>query len=297
MTHRGIAECSRRGRGADGGRDHSLYAEPPSRDTDRAFRDIFRRRGRRHGFVASRNEYGGELIYDSLGIRWNEYVPLGNSQWVATLRGWAAEDDKENGIRRPDDLSLGGTDFLRGYEGSVRYGDSLRAAAVHIGRPIPVEIPWIQSWVHKELVIAEAFWEMGDVRNTGRDTICSTTASRQGQGYVRLFRSRSDRSRWPHDGGENIRMPPTSPFDGFSRTFFVFTAGASFIISFIISISDIPISGSRYRGPHNGCRLRDTCIVADHRLLSPVLSIGACLAYLRKCRGPKTPHLAISSCC
>lgn len=149
---------------------------------------------------------GGELIYDSLGIRWNEYVPLGASGWVATLRGWAAEDDKENGIRRPDDLNLGGTDFLRGYEGSVRYGDSLRAAAFHIGREIPVVIPFIQSWVHKELVVAEAFWEMGDVRNTGRRYQYLFDHGFEIRGRALLLRRIPLTFRagvgWPHDGGE-----------------------------------------------------------------------------------------------
>ncbi|HQG28394.1 MAG TPA: hypothetical protein PLY73_07530, partial [Candidatus Ozemobacteraceae bacterium] len=209
MTHRGIAEYPDIGDVPTVGRDHSLYAELYHRAIrTEPFWDIFPRRGRvvTASWRRGSNMAGGELIYDSLGIRWNEYVPLGNTGWVATLRGWAAEDDKENDIRRPDDLNLGGTDFLRGYEGSVRFGDSLRAAAFHIGRPIPVEIPWIQSWVHKELVVAEAFWEMGDVRNTGRRYQYLFDHGFEIRGRVLLLRRIPLTFRtgvgWPHDGGE-----------------------------------------------------------------------------------------------
>ncbi len=209
MTHRGIAEYPEIGEVPTVGRDHSLYAELYHRAIrTEPFWDLFPKRGRvvTASWRRGTNMAGGELMYDSLGIRWNEYVPLGASGWVATLRGWAAEDDKENGIRRPDDLNLGGTDFLRGYEGSVRYGDSLRAAAFHLGREIPVDIPWIQSWVHKELIVAEAFWEMGDVRNTGRRYQYLFDHGVEIRGRVLLLRRIPLTFRtgvgWPHDGGE-----------------------------------------------------------------------------------------------
>lgn len=209
LTHRGIAEYPEIGDAPTVGRDHSLYAGLYHRAIrTEPFWDIFPRRGREVSASWRRGTgmVGGELIYDSLGIRWSEFVPVGNTGWVATLRGWAAEDDKENGIRRPDDLSLGGTDFLRGYSGSVRYGDSLRAASFHIGRPIPLNLPWLQSWVHKEILVAEAFWEMGDVRNSGREFQYLYDHGFELRGRALLLRRIPVTIRtgvgWPHDGGK-----------------------------------------------------------------------------------------------
>ena len=209
MIHRGIAEYPDKGEVPTVGRDHSIYTTLYHRAIrTEPFWGIFPRKGREVSASWRRGTamLGGELMYDSLGIRWDEHVPLGHSGWVATLRGWAAEDDKENDIRRPDDLSLGGDSFLRGYPGSVRYGDSLRAAAVHITKPISFNFPWLQSWVHKEIIVGEAFWEMGDVRDSGRRFQFLFDHGFEIRGRALLFRRIPITMRmgvgWPHNGGK-----------------------------------------------------------------------------------------------
>ncbi|EKD81193.1 MAG: hypothetical protein ACD_39C01916G0002 [uncultured bacterium] len=151
------------------GKDHSFYG----RINHQAIRTepyykVFPRRGRTVTATYKRgNEvFDGEMNYDSMSLRWNEHFPI-NKDWVLTARGLAAEDDKENDIRRPDDLSLGGTDFMRAFDSSYKYGDSLRALSLHIGRPIHVKFPRFLRWVYNEFIIAELFWEMGDVKNQG----------------------------------------------------------------------------------------------------------------------------------
>jgi hypothetical protein len=152
------------------GKDHSFYG----RINHRAIRtepyyQVFPRRGRTVTAQYKRgNEvFGGEMNYDSMSLRWNEHFPV-NRAWVLTARSFVAEDDKENNVRRPDDLSLGGTDFMRAFDSSYKDGDSLRAFALHLGRPIKLRLPRFMSWVYNEFMIAEAFWEMGDVKNQGR---------------------------------------------------------------------------------------------------------------------------------
>jgi hypothetical protein len=152
------------------GKDHSFYG----RINHRAIRtepyyEVFPRRGRTVTAQYKRgNEvFGGEMNYDSMSLRWNEHFPVKDA-WVLTARTFVAEDDKENNVRRPDDLSLGGTDFMRAFDSSYKDGDSLRAFALHLGRPIKLHLPRFLSWVYNEFMIAEAFWEMGDVKNQGR---------------------------------------------------------------------------------------------------------------------------------
>ena len=151
------------------GKDHSFYASINHRAIrTEPYYEVFPRRGRTATAAYKRgNEvFGGEMNYDSMSLRWNEHFPI-NKNWVLTARTLIAEDDKEDGIRRPDDLSLGGTDFMRAYDSSYKYGDSMRAFALHLGRPIRLKLPRFMSWVYNEFMIAELFWEMGDVKNQG----------------------------------------------------------------------------------------------------------------------------------
>ena len=171
LTHRGIAKFPVNGGAAPSvGRDHSIYwvlAHQAIRTEP--FWQILPRKGRR--VTASHRKgldlFSGELKYGSTAIRWEEYIPIGRP-WVVTARAYIAEDDKEGNIRRPDDLGLGGTDFLRGYQGSVRFGDSLRAFSLHLARPITFSIPALHRWIQEEFLVAEGFWEMGDARFSGR---------------------------------------------------------------------------------------------------------------------------------
>ncbi len=208
LTHRGIAEYPDKGEVPSVGRDHSLYGTVYHRAIrTEPFWQIFPRKGREvtASWRRGTSMAAGELIYDSFGVRWNEFVPLGRSGWVASLRGWFAEDDKENEIRRPDDLNLGGSDFLRGYAGSVRYGDSLRAASVHLGRTLPLSFPWLRAWVQKEIIVGEAFWEMGDVRTQGRPFRYLYDHGFELRSRWLLLRRIPLTFRtgiaWPHDGG------------------------------------------------------------------------------------------------
>lgn len=151
------------------GKDHSFYG----RINHRAIRtepyyQVFPRHGRTvSAFYKRGNEvFDGEMNYDSMSLRWNEHFSIDRA-WVLTARTWLAEDDKEINVRRPDDLSLGGKDFMRAFENSYKDGDSLRAFALHLGRPIRLRLPRFLGWVYNEFTIAEAFWEMGDVKNQG----------------------------------------------------------------------------------------------------------------------------------
>ncbi|HEY9069765.1 MAG TPA: hypothetical protein VIV61_05875 [Candidatus Ozemobacteraceae bacterium] len=208
LTHRGIAEYPDKGEVPSVGRDHSLYGIMYHRAIrTEPFWQIFPRKGREvtASWRRGTSMAAGELIYDSFGVRWNEFVPLGCTNWVATLRGWFAEDDKQDEIRRPDDLNLGGSDFLRGYSGSVRYGDSLRAASIHLGRTIPLSFPWLRAWIQKEIVVGEAFWEMGDVRTQGREFRYLYDHGFEVRSRWLLLRRIPLTFRagvaWPHDGG------------------------------------------------------------------------------------------------
>ena len=152
------------------GKDHSFYG----RINHRAIRtepyyQVFPRRGRivTAQYKRGNEVFDGEMNYDSMSLRWNEHFPV-NRAWVLTARTFVAEDDKENNVRRPDDLSLGGSDFMRAFDSSYKDGDSLRAFALHLGRPIKLRLPRFMSWVYNEFMIAEAFWEFGDVKNQGR---------------------------------------------------------------------------------------------------------------------------------
>ncbi|NLI78179.1 MAG: hypothetical protein GX442_17310 [Candidatus Riflebacteria bacterium] len=171
FTHRGIAELPDQGGPVPSvGRDHSLYGVLAHRAIrTEPFWELLPRKGRRitASYRKGLDLFGGELKYDSFAVRYEEYRPIGGP-WVLAFRGYVAEDDKEGDIRRPDDLNLGGTDFLRGYPGSVRFGDSLRAFSLHLSRPFRLTIPALHRWVQEEFLVAEAFWERGDVRSSGR---------------------------------------------------------------------------------------------------------------------------------
>ncbi len=152
------------------GRDNSVYINVKRRSIrSEPLWEVFPRRGREIdvSYRKGLDMFDGNLKYDSMSIRWNEYVPL-PAGFVGTMRVWFAEDDKEGGIRRPDDLSLGGSEYLRGFAGSVRFGDSLRYTGLHLGHPVNLEIPWLRRWVQKEIIVLEGFAERGDVRSEGR---------------------------------------------------------------------------------------------------------------------------------
>jgi hypothetical protein len=153
------------------GHDHSLYVRIDHKGIrTEPFWEIFPQKGRAvsASYRKGVDLLGGDLEYDSMSIRWEEYVPL-TGKFVGKLRGWFAEDNKKNGIRRPEDLGIGGSDFLRGYPGSVRYGDSLRAFSAHVGHPLNFSMPSLRNWIQKEIIIGELFWERGDVRSNGRE--------------------------------------------------------------------------------------------------------------------------------
>lgn len=170
LTDRKIAEIKQNGLPVPSvGRDHSFYGtirhlairtEP--------YWKVFPRKGRKAeaSYKRGNEVLGGEMNYDSTSLRWEEYIPL-KRDWVLTARTYIAEDDKENNIRRPEDLSLGGQDYMRAYDGAFRSGDSLRTFSLHLGHPIKVRFPRFIRWAYNEFMIAEAFWEMGDVRNQG----------------------------------------------------------------------------------------------------------------------------------
>jgi len=152
------------------GRDHSFYGQVRHLAIrTEPYWKVFPRKGRRVEATYKRgNEFaGGQMNYDSTSIKWEEYIPL-KSDWVLTARTWVAQDDKENNIRRPDDLSLGGMDYMRGFKDAYKSGDRLKTFSLHLGHPFKFKFPRFISWVYNEFMIAEIFWEMGDVRNQGK---------------------------------------------------------------------------------------------------------------------------------
>ncbi len=171
LTKRGIAEIPQNGTPYPTvGRDHSFYASINHRAIrTEPYWEVFPRKGRTvTAYYKRGNEFlDGELNYDSIGMRWSEHIALDDA-WVLTGRAWIAEDDKENNIRRPDDLSLGGGDYLRAFDSGFISGDSLRAFALHVGRPVKFQFPGFLSWIYNEFLVAEMFAEMGDVRNSGQ---------------------------------------------------------------------------------------------------------------------------------
>lgn len=172
LTKRGIAKIPQNGNPFPTvGRDHSLYARLNHLAVrTEPYWEVFPRKGRQiTAYYKRGNEIlDGEMNYDSMGVQWKEYTPLRNN-WVLTSRAWVAEDDKENNIRRPDDLSLGGGDYLRAFDSGFISGDSLRAFSLHLGRPVAFQFPKMFSWLYNEFLVAEVFAEMGDVRNSGRE--------------------------------------------------------------------------------------------------------------------------------
>ncbi|MBF0499478.1 MAG: hypothetical protein HQM09_05070 [Candidatus Riflebacteria bacterium] len=171
ITDRGIAKYPERGQIAPTiGQDNSLYLRLDKRAIrTEPFWEVFPRKGRdiSASYRKGLTWFGGKMVYDSTALRWQEYAPLGRG-WVGATRFFVAEDNKKDEIRRPDDLSLGGSDFLRGYDSSVRYGDSLRAVCLHLSHEIPISFEFIRRWAQKEIVVGEIFWEKGDVRSNGR---------------------------------------------------------------------------------------------------------------------------------
>lgn len=151
------------------GRDHSFYGTIHHRAIrTEPYWKVFPRKGREVTANYKRgNEFlDGEMNYDSMSVRWEEYIPLKNM--VLTARTIVAEDDKENNVRRPDDLSLGGIDFMRGYDSAFKDGDRLRAFGLHLGKPVDFRFPKFMNWVYNEFMVLELFWETGDVNNGGR---------------------------------------------------------------------------------------------------------------------------------
>ncbi|HNX76515.1 MAG TPA: hypothetical protein PLM07_10380 [Candidatus Rifleibacterium sp.] len=170
LTQRQIAEIPENSPGPfpSVGRDHSFYG----RINHRAIRtepywEVFPRLGRTitASYKRGNEILDGEMNYDSTSLRWTEHLPV--RDMVLTCRTWIAEDDKENQIRRPDDLSLGGEDFMRGFDSAFKSGDRLRAFALHLGRPVRFQFPKFMSFIYNEFMVAELFWETGDVTNQG----------------------------------------------------------------------------------------------------------------------------------
>lgn len=151
------------------GKDHSFY----TRINHRAIRTepywrVFPRKGRtiRAYYKRGSDFLDGEMDYDSMGINWKEHIPV-RGDWVFTSSLWAAQDDKDGSIRRPDDLSLGGTEFMRAFDDSYKSGDSLRAMTFSLGHPVKLQFPKFMRWLQNQFMIAEVFWEAGDVKNNG----------------------------------------------------------------------------------------------------------------------------------
>ena len=170
LVQRGISKIKKNPRGLipTAGKDHYYFVEISQKSIrTEPYNNIFPRKGRTIDLFYKRgvdNLFGGDMLYDSVSLKWNEYIPL-NDYYVLTLCGYVAGDDKHNVFRRPDDLSLGSDEYLRAFDSSYKSGDELRYGSVTLARPINIKLPRQIGWLSTEFSTLGVFWEMGDTRN------------------------------------------------------------------------------------------------------------------------------------
>lgn len=56
---------------------------------------------------------------------------------------------------------------MRAFDDSYKSGDSLRAMTFSLGHPVKLQFPKFMRWLQNQFMIAEVFWEAGDVKNNG----------------------------------------------------------------------------------------------------------------------------------
>ena len=173
LIQRGISKIKKSPRNLipTAGKDHYYFVEL-SQNSIRTepYNNIFPRKGRAVNFMFKRgidNLFGGDMLYDSISLNWKEFIPL-NNYYVLTLNTWLAQDDKKHNIRRPDDLYLGGDDYLRAYSSSYKSGDKLRYLSFTMARPVKIQLPKQIGWLRNEFSTLGIFWEMGDTVNQGK---------------------------------------------------------------------------------------------------------------------------------
>ncbi len=173
LIRRGIAKIKKNPRNLipTAGKDHYYFINLSQKAIrTEPYNNIFPRKGRLVDLEYKRgveNLFGGDMLYDSLSLKWNEFIPI-NDYYVLAINGWVAQDDKHNDIRRPDDLSIGGDDYLKAFSSSYKSGDKLRYLCLTLARPIRLEFPKQVSFLQNEFATLGLFWEMGDTRNTGK---------------------------------------------------------------------------------------------------------------------------------
>lgn len=129
------------------------------------FHSIFPRKGRDLNVKYSKGQdwFGGDMEYYSWFLNWAEYTPL-SSNLVLTCKAVIGEDSKEDTLRRPQDLAIGGENgFMRALPSGYKTGDRLRVFSSHLGLPINFRFPRMISWIYNEFTVAEIYFEMGDV--------------------------------------------------------------------------------------------------------------------------------------
>ena len=153
------------------GKDHYYFINVKQKSIrTEPYNNIFPRKGRLVEFRYKRGDdtlFGGDMLYDSLALKWDEYIPL-NSLYVLTLSSYMACDNKLNDIRRPEDLSLGGEKYMRAFDDSYDSGDNLRYVSIAIARPVRLELPRKFSSVRNEFSTIGVFYELGDVKSEGK---------------------------------------------------------------------------------------------------------------------------------
>ena len=154
------------------GQDNSFFAKVDLKALrTEPYYEVFPRKGREITalYQSGTNMFNGDMEYNSVHLRWNEYIPL-SSQSVFAIKSYYGEDSKHGDLRRPEDLSLGGDNidsFLKAYEGTYKSGNRLRALSCNLGFPINFRFPRFMSWIYNEFAAAEIFAEAGDVISTG----------------------------------------------------------------------------------------------------------------------------------
>lgn len=152
------------------GKDNSFYVKYNHVGIrSEPFASVFPRKGREitADFHHGSSVFNGDMRYDSMLLTWKEHVPLTTGH-VLTCNFVVGEDSKDEDLRRPEDLYVGGRDhYMKAYPGSYKNGDRLRVFSCHLGQPISFRFPRMMSWIYNEFTSAEVFFEMGDATSSG----------------------------------------------------------------------------------------------------------------------------------
>lgn len=116
---------------------------------------------------ATPNFLKSNVKYNFINLKLELYEPIDFKNFLV-FKFWIGEDNKKNNIRRPNDLYLGGNEYLRAYNNSYLTGNSLRYFCVEFNRPIKIKLPILEKYLLPELTFLKIFGEIGDAKDKSR---------------------------------------------------------------------------------------------------------------------------------